>query len=612
VIKRLLIANRGEIALRVIRACQELGVETVAVYSDVDAAAPHVAAADRAVAIGPAPATHSYLAISKLVDAARSAGADAVHPGYGFLSENAAFADACSQARLTFVGPPAEVIARMGSKTEARRLAAEAGIPIVPGAAPDDQSDAGIRRAIEQIGLPALIKASAGGGGKGMRRVHSAEGLDESIGQARRESLAAFGDGSLYVERLLERPRHVEVQIVADAHGHVLHLFERDCSTQRRHQKVIEESPSPALTPQLRARITAAAVTVAQAAGYLNAGTIEFLVDGEAFYFLEMNTRLQVEHPVTEQVIGVDLVRAQLLVADGQPLPWTQHQLSQRGHAIEARVYAEDPSQGFLPQAGRVNRYREPQRPGIRVDAGVAEGGEVSIYYDPMIAKVIASAETRDLAIARLVAALGEFTIEGIRTNIGFLLGILDSRAFRAGEIDTAWLDREGVALAARAIDRRRSASATTIVALPASDESAVNNQSAINNQSAVNNQSAINNQSTINNQHSSISSRISSRAYDPWNGGSARPARAQAAPRRRTGTLASGALTAPMPATVLKIDVKPGDPVRKGDTVLVLEAMKMELPIRAPGDATVRAVRCREGELVQADAVLVELAEMR
>src|SRR5712671_2097462 len=395
-IKRLLIANRGEIAVRIIRACQELGVESVAVYSDADVRAPHVLAADRAIAIGPAPATQSYLSIPKLVDAARAAAADAVHPGYGFLSENAAFAEACARAGLTFVGPPAEVIARMGSKIDARRLASDAGIPIVPGETPDDQSDRGVRLAVEHVGLPALVKASAGGGGKGMRRVHDAAAIDESIQAARREALAAFGDGTLYVERLVERPRHVEVQIVADAHGQVLHLFERDCSTQRRHQKVIEESPSPVLTPRLRARMADAAVAAARAASYRNAGTVEFLVDGsgaaEHFYFLEMNTRLQVEHPVTEQVVGVDLVRAQLLVANGQPLPWTQDRLTQRGHAIEARVYAEDPSHGFLPQAGRIERYREPQRPGIRVDSGVAEGGEVSIYYDPMIAKVIATA----------------------------------------------------------------------------------------------------------------------------------------------------------------------------------------------------------------------------
>ena len=453
-IRRLLIANRGEIALRVIRACREMNIESVAVYSDADAAAPHVAAADRAVAIGPAPAAESYLSIPRLLDAARASAADAVHPGYGFLSENAAFARACADAGVVFVGPPAAVIAHMGSKIDARRLVSAAGVPVVPGETPGDQSDRGLRTAVERVGLPALIKASAGGGGKGMRNVTEASEIERSIQAARREATAAFGDGTLYVERLVEAPRHVEVQIFADNHGNVVHLFERECSVQRRHQKVIEESPSPALTPALRARMTAAAVASARAAGYRNAGTIEFLVDGAhagsetPFYFLEMNTRLQVEHPVTEQVTGLDLVRAQILVASGEALPWTQDTVSQRGHAIEARVYAEDPAQGFLPQAGRLLLYREPRLPGIRIDSGVVEGGEVSIHYDPMIAKVIATAEARERAIARLGAALRAFPVLGLRTNIPFLLRVLEHPRFQDGTMDTAFLDREGAALA--------------------------------------------------------------------------------------------------------------------------------------------------------------------
>src|SRR5471032_2215497 len=562
-ITRLLIANRGEIAIRLIRACAELGIESVAVYSDADAKAPHVLAADHAVAIGPAPAHDSYLSAPKLVDAARSSGADAIHPGYGFLSENAAFASACAGAGLIFVWPLADVIAQMGSKIDARRLVSAAGVPVVPGETPDDQSDRGVRQAIDRIGLPALIKASEGGGGKGMRNVLDASAIDESIQAARRESAAAFGDGTLYVERLVAHPRHVEVQIFADNHGHVLHLFERDCSTQRRHQKVIEESPSPALTPGLRARMTDAAVAAARAANYRNAGTIEFLVDGDQFYFLEMNTRLQVEHPVTEQVTGLDLVRAQLLVANGEPLPWTQTQVTQRGHAIEARIYAEDPAQGFLPQAGRITRYREPQRPGIRVDSGVVEGGEVSVHYDPMIAKVIATAETRTLAIARLCAALREFHIAGIKTNRTFLLAILESDAFRDGTIDTAFLDRESAAIAAT---------------LPAEPKFAIGTQ-----------QSAI-------------------PSFDPWAPGAQTvTARAARPSSRRTATSAAGTVTAPMPATVIKVQVKAGDAVKKGDVVVVLEAMKMELPLRALGDGVVSAVRCREGELVAADATLIE-----
>ena len=571
-IRRLLIANRGEIAVRIIRACRELGIESVAVYSGADERAPHALLADRALPIGPAPAIQSYLSIPAIVEAARQSKADAVHPGYGFLSENAAFAQACVDAGLTFVGPPADVIARMGSKIEARRLMQHAGVPVVPGDTPDDQSDDGIKNAIDRVGLPVLVKASAGGGGKGMRHVRDVSEIVEAIQAARREALAAFGDGTLYVERLVERPHHVEVQVFGDHQGHVVHLFERECSVQRRHQKVIEESPSPVLTSALRARMTGAAVTAARAVAYRNAGTIEFLVDVSGgggdhapFYFLEMNTRLQVEHPVTEQVTGFDLVRAQLLVASGDPLPWTQDEIGQRGHAIEARIYAEDPASGFLPQAGPLLMYREPHWPGVRVDSGVAEGGEVSVYYDPLMAKVIAAAETRELATARLIAALREFTIAGVRTNVSFAARVLASRAFRDGSIDTAFLDREGEAIAG-----------------------------------------TIDNQSAIRNPQSSMPS------LDPWDGEArtVRAARPDVPTRRRSARATAGqTLAAPMPATVIKIHVKPGDAVKKGDTVLVLEAMKMELPIRAPADATIGAVCCREGELVSADATLVEFA---
>ena len=456
-IKRLLIANRGEIAVRIARACRELGVESVAAYSEADARALHVMAADRAVSIGPASAADSYLSIPRLIDAARASGADAVHPGYGFLSENAAFAEACEHAGLAFVGPPSHVIAQMGSKIEARRLMKRAGVPVVPGGTPADQSDESLVALIERLGPPALIKPSAGGGGKGMHRVFAHDQIAGAVQTARREALAAFGDGTLYVERLIERPHHVEVQVIGDGHGHLVHLFERECSVQRRHQKVIEESPSPAITPALRERLTAAAVNAARTVSYCNAGTVEFLVDlggGDIdrapFYFLEMNTRLQVEHPVTEQVAGVDLVRAQLIVASGEPLPWDQRTLAQRGHAIEVRVYAEDPSHGFLPQAGRLLLYREPRLPGVRVDSGFVEGNEISVHYDPLIAKVIASAETRDLTIVRLVAALREYPILGIGTNISYLLRILEHPQFQSGDVDTGFLERESEALAER------------------------------------------------------------------------------------------------------------------------------------------------------------------
>jgi 3-methylcrotonyl-CoA carboxylase alpha subunit len=453
VIQRLLIANRGEIAVRIVRACRELGIESVAVFSDADARALHTIEADRAVHIGPPAAAESYLSIERIIGAAQSCAADAIHPGYGFLSENPRLAAACEQAGLIFVGPPSDVMARMGSKISARRLMTAAGVPVVPGETPDDQSDQGLQRAIERVGLPVLVKASSGGGGKGMRSIVRMADAAEAVQAARREAIAAFGDGTLYVERLVQHPRHVEVQVFGDHHGRVLHLFERECSTQRRHQKVIEESPSPALTPGLRDQMTDAAVRAASAVGYRNAGTVEFLVDqnaagGEAaFYFLEMNTRLQVEHPVTESVTGVDMVRAQLLVASGEPLPWSQRDIVSRGHAIEVRVYAEDPAREFLPQAGRIALYRAPHIPGIRIDSGVTEGSEVPVHYDPLLAKVIAYAESRELARLRLVAALRAFPVLGIRTNMPYVLGILEHDRFRSGTVDTGFLDSEGATL---------------------------------------------------------------------------------------------------------------------------------------------------------------------
>jgi acetyl-CoA carboxylase biotin carboxylase subunit len=450
-IRRLLVANRGEIALRVIRACRELGITSIAVHSDADREAPHVAAADAAEHIGESPAARSYLDVGAVLDAARRSGADAVHPGYGFLSERAHFAAACRDAGLVFVGPPPEAIERMGSKIGARTLMQAAGVPVVPGDTPADQSDEALVASVHAVGLPVLIKPSAGGGGIGMKTVRDPDRALEAVQQARREAQAAFGDGTLYVERLIVRPRHVEIQVCADVHGHVVHLFERECSVQRRHQKVIEESPCPALTPSVRQRMGDAAVDAARAAGYVNAGTIEFLLEGSGddarFYFLEMNTRLQVEHPVTEAVVGVDLVRAQLLVASGEPLPWRQSDLSQRGHAIECRVYAEDPTDQFLPQAGRLLMYREPQGPGIRVDSGVMEGGEVSVYYDPLLAKLIVWAETREAAIARAHAALRQFVVLGLRTNIAFLGRILEHERFARAEVDTGFLDEVGASL---------------------------------------------------------------------------------------------------------------------------------------------------------------------
>ena len=451
---RVLIANRGEIAMRVIRACRELGVESVAVFSDADARALHASAADTAIRIGGAAPADSYLSIDAIVGAARRVGADAVHPGYGFLSENAAFAAACDAAGITFIGPPAAAIAQMGSKIAARRLAEAAGVPVVPGETPAGQSEDAIAAAARRIGLPVLLKPAAGGGGIGMKAVHDESTLLAAIAQARREAVSAFGDGTLYVERLIDRPRHVEFQVMADRHGGVVHLFERECSIQRRHQKVIGETPSTAVTPALRSRMGTAAVAVARAAGYVNAGTVEFLVSGTgddaSFYFLEMNTRLQVEHPITEQVTGVDLVRAQIAVAAGEPLPWTAERLAQRGHAIEMRVYAEDPARDDLPQAGRLLLYREPSMPGVRVDSGHEEGSEVSVHYDPLVAKVIASSDSRESARRRAVAALRDFPILGIRTNIPLLLDILEHPRFAHGDLDTGFLDAESDRLPAR------------------------------------------------------------------------------------------------------------------------------------------------------------------
>ena len=477
-IRRVLIANRGEIAIRIARACREAGVASVAVYSEADAGAPHAHAADEAVAIGPAPPAESYLNIPALIDAARACRCDAVHPGYGFLSERPAFAAACEEAGLVFIGPTAATIEQMGSKVGARELMARAGVPVVPGLTPADQSTAGVLAAVREVGYPALVKASAGGGGQGMRTLRDDRASAEAIDGARREAEAAFGDGTLYVERLIEGPRHVEIQVFGDGHGNVVHLFERECSIQRRHQKVIEESPSPALTPEVRARMGEAAVAAARAVAYRNAGTVEFLLEGSGadarFYFLEMNTRLQVEHPVTEAVAGVDLVRAQLDVAAGRPLPWTQPSLTQRGHAIECRVYAEDPSAGFLPQAGRLLLYREPSGPGVRVDSGVVEGLDVPVMYDPMLAKLTVHAETRGAAIDRALAALRRYPVLGIRTNVPFLIRVLQHQEFRAGRVDTGFIDRH-----LSTLTERLSASSAVVAAAALADPAAADGRAA-------------------------------------------------------------------------------------------------------------------------------------
>jgi acetyl-CoA carboxylase biotin carboxylase subunit len=479
VFKRVLIANRGEIAIRVMRACREMGIETVAVYSEADARAPHVAQANAAVCIGPPPSQESYLNIPRIIEAARSTGTEAVHPGYGFLAENAGFARAVQDAGLAYIGPTPDAIAAMGDKTLARRTVAAAGVPVVPA---DDEPPSDATRlaaAARRLGYPLLIKAAAGGGGKGMRIVRSETDLVAAFDAAAREAAGAFGDDRLFLERYIERPRHVEVQILADHHGNMVHLGERECSIQRRHQKIIEETPSPAVDAGLRREMTAAAIAVASTVAYRNAGTVEFLLDPDGrFYFLEMNTRLQVEHPITELVTGVDLVQSQLRIAAGEPLWLRQEDIAARGHAIECRIYAEDPAQQFLPSPGTITHLQEPQGPGVRVDSGIAAGFTVPLYYDPLLAKLSVWGDTRDAARRRMIAALGDYVVLGCMTANPFLLDVLEHPAFVRGDTNTHFIDehfpvwhgREHhriVAAIAAAIDTLRPQQAAVVSAEP-------------------------------------------------------------------------------------------------------------------------------------------------
>ncbi|MBB5344945.1 acetyl-CoA carboxylase biotin carboxylase subunit [Tunturibacter empetritectus] len=442
-IKKVLIANRGEIALRVIRACREMGIATVAVYSDADRGALHVLHADEAYRLGPAPAAESYLRGDLILEVARRTGADAVHPGYGFLSENAEFAEACAKAGVTFIGPPASAMRMLGSKTKARQAADAAAMPRVPGSVTGLADVAEALRVAAGIGYPVMLKAAAGGGGKGMRAVTRAEDLGAAFTAASSEAERSFGSGEVYLEKLIERPRHIEIQLMADEHGSCVYLGERECSVQRRHQKVIEEAPSAVVSEDLRRRMGEAAARLALSAGYVNAGTVEFLVDdAENFYFLEMNTRLQVEHPVTEMVTGLDLVHLQLRVAMGEPLPLTQEDVRLRGHAIECRIYAEDPENHFFPSPGLITRLIQPSGPGIREDCAVYEGWNVPLDYDPMLSKLVAFAPTREQAIDRMLRALEEYVIGGIKTNIGLFRRILMDEDFRAARIDTGYLER--------------------------------------------------------------------------------------------------------------------------------------------------------------------------
>jgi acetyl/propionyl-CoA carboxylase alpha subunit len=627
-----LVANRGEIAIRVLRAARALGLETVAVYSDADRAAPHVREADTALRIGPAPAAESYLSIPAVIDAARRAGAEAVHPGYGFLSENAAFARACADAGLTFVGPPAEVIERMGRKDEARRLAVAAGVPVVPAVEDDDRL---AERAAAEVGFPLMVKAAAGGGGKGMRIVRAPDQLGDAIAAARREAQAAFGDGTLLVERLVEGARHVEVQVLADAHGGVVHLLERDCSTQRRHQKVLEEAPAPTISDAVRSTLTSAAVRLAREVGYVNAGTVEFMVAGEDAFLLEMNTRLQVEHPVTEMVCGLDLVALQLRIAQGERLPFGQDEVRANGHAIEARVYAEDPAAGFLPQAGRATFVRWSPR--ARVDAALEAGQEVGTWYDPMLGKVIAHGATREAARRALVAALDDTAIFGVTTNLGFVRDLVASDAFRDAAIDTGWLDRTPDAVAARGPHLALCAAAWAQATRPAAarDPFAAGDGWRVGGPPApvevalesggerhvlrVDRAAGVvdtgERRFAVHPAASPSSDALRleidgvlheffvERAPHAVTVGHRGRARVFRRPEQflhdATAGAADGAVAAPMPGTILSVNGEVGATVRAGETLVVLEAMKMEIALQAPFDGTLAELDAAEGEQV-------------
>jgi acetyl-CoA carboxylase biotin carboxylase subunit len=439
--RKIVIANRGEIALRVIRACREMGIRTVAIYSDADRSALHVRKADEAHWVGPSPSAESYLRVDRILEVARHSRAEAIHPGYGFLAENPAFAEACEKAGIVFVGPSSETLRLSGSKTASRRLAKQVGVPTVPGT-DQDLTDEEILRRVPEIGFPLLIKAAAGGGGKGMRIVREQRELQSAIRAARSEGQSSFGDPAVFLEKYLTRPRHIEMQILADATGHTLYLGERECSLQRRHQKVVEEAPSPFMTPELRRRMGEAAVALARGCGYQNAGTVEFLVDADRnFYFLEINARLQVEHPVTELTTGIDLVKSQIRIAAGEPLSLRQEEVERRGHAIECRIYAEDPTNNFAPFPGKISLYRPPGGPGIRDDSGVYEGFEVPIYYDPLISKLVAWGRDRREAIDRMRQALEDYLIAGIKTTVPFLVDVMADAAFLRGEVDTTFVD---------------------------------------------------------------------------------------------------------------------------------------------------------------------------
>jgi len=658
-----LIANRGEIACRIIRTARRLGLRSIAVYSEADSHAAQVAEADAAFCIGPAPAAESYLRAEAILEAAKAAGAEAIHPGYGFLSENADFAEACAAAGIAFVGPPAAAIRAMGSKSEAKALMQKAGVPLVPGYHGAAQAADTLVAEAHKIGYPLMVKASAGGGGKGMRVVQRPEDFIESLEAAQRESLAAFGDDHVLLERYLPAPRHIEMQIFRDDHGNAVHLFERDCSSQRRHQKVVEEAPAPGLSEDHRAAMGQAALNAAAAIDYRGAGTVEFLFDGDGFYFMEMNTRLQVEHPVTEMITGFDLVEWQLRVAAGEPLPASQEEIQASGHAIEVRIYAEDPANGFLPSTGRLLHLAFPKEgEGIRVDSGVRPGDGVSVYYDPMIAKLIAWGRDRDMALRRLRRALSETEVAGVATNTGFLQAILRHTRFAAGVVDTAFIDQQRDALISADEELPESVLAAAALAeMVCRREEA---RAAAAGSSDPYSPWQLTNGWRLNSEtHCDFTFLNGEVAFDVtvvfgWEGlrlglpGGEVAAAVEVAPdgalalRLGDGSFtarvlrrglqrwvilegrsflltlkdqmqglgsevgASGRIIAPMPGKVTAVLVQVGDEVAEGALLLRLEAMKMEHSLAAPHDGAVEAVNCAVGDLVDEGVELVVIGE--
>ncbi len=657
--RKILVANRGEIALRVMRSCHAMGIETVAVYSDADAAAPHVRFAGEAVRLGAAPASESYLRIEKIIEAALRTGAEAIHPGYGFLSENAEFAESCAAAGVVFIGPSPAAIRAVGLKSSARALAAKAGAPVVPGYDGEDQRVETLRARMIEIGFPVLIKASAGGGGKGMRAVRAESEIGSAIESARREAEKAFGDGSLLIEKYVEGARHVEIQILGDALGDLVHLFERDCSLQRRHQKIVEECPSPAINEELRRRMGEAAVAIGRAIGYTNAGTVEFILapSGE-FYFIEVNTRLQVEHPVTEMVTGLDLVRLQIEIAEGRPLPFGQNDLKIEGHAIEARLYAEDPANDFLPSTGKALDLNLPALEGLRIDSGIESGMEVGIHYDPMLAKLIARGESRDDAIRRLAYALRKSRVQGLRTNRDFLIRLLDHPEFRQGKAHTGFiaahlaeliadddprLDRDSLVAAALYLQERWRASNELLSELPPSYRNNPYRDPSIRFRIGAgdvevswsqNGAGAYRAQvfgSTVTAQAISSTSEAASgvirieidgvqRAFKITEAGeelyvhSSLGSRVIKRPPRHPAPQTASeqaAANSPMPGKVLKILVETGQKVSAGDPLIILEAMKMEHTMRAALNGVVESILVRDGEVVGPGQLLVQITSM-